>query len=215
MLFWDVRTAGSNTPGRMTGCEPQQFGPVWVYMGERHQLMKQLNSQPQSGLCEPWNDTILHVFIAYFIYLSQKDFYILLTAMETDSTLIPRFTEKTVKAPVHLWIKPQFMRVWEMTPLASTASYWTRNIAAKVIIQQTRSNGQINEQFPRAHTICLFAFPYSGPDLASIKKDGNTPDAFGGSKCLLLYTPASWGVYIVGCIQATCLYVFPMQFQFL
>lgn len=55
-------------------------------------------------------------------------------------------------------------------------------------------------------------FSYSGPELASIKKDGNTPNAFGGSKCLPLYTPDSWGVE---CIQATCLYVFLRQFQFL
>lgn len=102
-----------------------------------------------------------------------------------------------------------------MAPLASMASYGTRNIAAKVNIQQTCSNGQKNEQLPSAHTIRLFAFPYSGPDLTSIKKDGNTPSAFGGSKRLPLYTPASWGVYIVDCIQATCLCVFPMQFQFL
>lgn len=111
--------------------------------------------------------------------------------------------------------EPQLMQVWEMTPLALMASYWTWNIAAKESIQKTCSNGQTNEQLLWAHTICLFAVPHSGPDLASIKKDGNTPSAFGASKCLPLYTPASWGVYIVDCIQATCLHVFRMQLQFL
>lgn len=111
--------------------------------------------------------------------------------------------------------EPQFMQVWEMTPLAFMASYWIWNIAAKESTQKTWSDGQTDEQLPWAHTVWLFAVPYSGPDLASIKKDGNTPSAFGGSKCLPLYAPASWGVYIVDYIQATCLHVFHMQLQFL
>lgn len=92
------------------------------------------------------------------------------------------------------------------------ASCWKRNIAANMSIQRHAATA-IQMSISPGLTLSPH-FSYSGPDLASIKKDGNTPSAFGGSKCLPLYTADSWGVYIVERIQATCLYVFLMQFSF-
>lgn len=53
--------------------------------------MKYLNKQTQSELCKLWNGRILHVFVAYFICLSPKPFYILFTAIEMAPTFTPRF----------------------------------------------------------------------------------------------------------------------------
>lgn len=63
MHFLEVREVGSGSPGCTTGCEPQPIDLMWVTW-ERGSSIANARAN-HSG-------TILHVFIASFIYVSQK-----------------------------------------------------------------------------------------------------------------------------------------------
>lgn len=97
------------------------------------------------------------------MYLQQKAFSVLLIAIEIDTTVTPGSTEGAsegssifvdwtplgftgIKGASYVYVfVASFVflpaQSLEMATLASMASYRTRNIAAKVSIQQTYSNG--------------------------------------------------------------------------
>lgn len=63
MLFSEVREVGSDSPGCTTGCEPQPIDLMWITWESGSSI---------ANPCANHSDTILCVFVACFIYLSQK-----------------------------------------------------------------------------------------------------------------------------------------------